>query len=152
MKSATSMLSIKAIPGAFHWMLVEMARWFQEMLGSTRSWYFTLTVFCLLCPDWGHLKSFLVRPWSIGCWTRLPPQPSTLPGGRSSLLSSAMKIHRRPLHSIICDILSRTWTCVCTKELPTCPRVWAPIKATVWFSSKPNSGTEKIRWSSDFRH
>ena len=41
MKSATSMLSIKAIPGAFHWMLVEMARWFHEMLGSTRSWYFT---------------------------------------------------------------------------------------------------------------
>ena len=35
------MLSIKAIPGAFHWMLVEMARWFHEMLGSTRSWYFT---------------------------------------------------------------------------------------------------------------
>ena len=31
------MLSMKAIPGAFHWILVEMARWFQEMLVSTKS-------------------------------------------------------------------------------------------------------------------
>ena len=74
---------MKAIPGAFHWIFSEIARWFQEILESVKS-----------CAGDNSVEYFVLdygsyfKPWSTGCWSHLPVQPSTRPGDLSSLRSS----------------------------------------------------------------